>query len=60
MTYQIIINLGISPHIKAAQGNPVGGKGSQKLAKIWKDPLFPLLVELQEPRTTQHTIYERT
>ena len=29
MAYQVTITLGISPHIKAGWGYPVGGKGSQ-------------------------------
>jgi hypothetical protein len=33
MIYQVTVRLGTSPHIKAGQGNPVGGKGFQKPEK---------------------------
>jgi hypothetical protein len=33
MAYKVAIRVGISPHIKAGRGNPVGGEGFQKQTK---------------------------
>ena len=57
MSYQVAIRLGTSPHIKAGQGNPVGGKGSQEQAKESETPPLPLLGVPQEHQATQHNIY---
>ena len=43
MTSKDTIWLGIRPHIEAAWGNPVGGKGSQEKAKDSETSLLPLL-----------------
>lgn len=48
-----ITNLGMSPHIKTGESNPVGGKGSQNQEKkSEKNPIL-LLVVPREPQTAQ-------
>ena len=48
------------PPIKAGQGNPVGGKGSQKRTKSQRYPLLPLLgIPTRKPSNTTVTYIQR-
>lgn len=55
MAYQVAVLLGTSPHIKAAQGNPIGLMGSQKQAKETEIPAPTLRSHRRRSRYTTVT-----
>ena len=48
-TASYIVRPGSNPHVKAGQGNPVGGKGVQEAGQRVRDTLLLLLVVTREP-----------
>lgn len=56
MTKQDTIKQGKSPHTEAREGNPTGGKGSQKQTKESKTNPLPLLEVPQKNKADRHRI----
>jgi hypothetical protein len=52
-TASYIVRPGSNPHVKAGQGNPVGGKGVQEAGQRVRDTLLLLLGVPREPQATK-------
>lgn len=59
MVYHVSLRLGITPYIKAGQGNPAGGKGSQSRQKDQRQLLLPVRYPTRTPRYTNITYMQR-
>lgn len=57
MTKQDTIKQGKSRHTEAREGNPTGGKGSQKQTKESKTDPLPLLEVPQKHKANRYRIY---